>query len=243
MATFRIMTYNVRSCRGNDGRVDPGRVIDVISDGAPDIVALQEIDSSADSGHLRLLAGRLGMRAYADPAWPENAFLSYYPISGLRAHDLGGGRCLRGDVDLGGKRLHLFNLRLSSAPELRRQQITRLLGPELLASNSLGCPCMVLGDFGDFWWGAGNFDLNMMLRQVRRPLWRATYPARLPLAGRDRAYLMGAVRVLEATVQCHPPARFASSHLPLVLTVQIVDPRHYLRLEKLKPGRMETAPG
>jgi len=243
MATFRIMTYNVRLCRGNDGRVDPSRVIDVISDGAPDIIALQEIDLSADSAQLNHLASRLGMRPYVDPTRPENAFLSYYPISGLRAYDLGGGRCLRGDVDLGGKRLHLFNLRLSSAPQLRRQQITCLLGPELLASSSLGCPCLVLGDFGDFWWGAGNFDLNLMLRQVRRPLWRATYPARLPLAGRDRAYLMGAVRVLEATVQRTPSARLASQHLPLVLTVQIVDPRHYLRVEKLKPGRMETAPG
>jgi hypothetical protein len=38
-------------------------------------------------------------------------------------------------------------------------------------------------------------------------------------------------------------ARQASSHLPLVLTVQICDPRTYLKLEKLSHGRMEIAPG
>lgn len=243
MATFRIMTYNVGRCRGRDGRVDPERIQDVIADGAPDVVALQDLDPATDGGQLDQLARGLGMRAFADPAWTGSAFLSYFPISGLRAYDLGGNRCLRGDADLGGKRLHLFNLRLSSDPPQRRRQITRLLGPELLASNSLGCPCLVLGDFGDFLWGAGNFDLVMMLRKVRRPFWRGTYPARLPLAGRDRAYLLGAVRVLEATILRSPEARVASSHLPLILTVQIVDPRHYLRVEKLKPGRMEIAPG
>ena len=243
MTTFRIMTYNVGRCRGRDGRVDPERILDVIADGAPDIVALQDFDPAPEAGQLDHLARRLGMRACADPAWPGSGFLSYFPITGLRAYDLGGSRCLRGDADLGGKRLHLFNLRLSSDPPQRRRQITRLLGPELLASSSLGCPCLVLGDFGDFWWGAGNFDLAMMLRKVRRPLWRGTYPARLPLAGRDRAYLLGAVRVLEATILHSPEARVASSHLPLILTVQIVDPRHYLRVEQLKPGRMEIAPG
>lgn len=243
MGTFRIMTYNVRRCRGADGRVDPERIFDVIADGAPDIVALQDLDPAEDSGQLGLLARRLGMRVAADPNWPGLAFLSYYPTSGLHSYDIGGSRCLRADADIGGKRLHLFNLHLSSTPALRRQQITRLLGPELLASSSLGCPCLILGDFGDFWWGTGNFDLAMMLRKVRRPLWRGTYPARLPLAGRDRAYLLGAVRVLEATILHTPQARQASSHLPLVLTVQIIDPRRYLRVENLKPGRMEIATG
>ena len=243
MATFRIMTYNVHGCRGADGRVDPERIVDVIADGAPDIVALQDLDPSGDGQQLELLANRLGMRACGDSNEPGKAFLSYYPISGLRSYDLGGGQCLRGDADIGHKRLHLFNLHLATAHLQRRQQITRLLGPDLLASNSLGCPCLVLGDFGDFWWGSGNFDLAMLLRKVRRPLWAGTYPARLPLAARDRAYLLGAVRVLEATVLHTPQARLASSHLPLVLTIQIVDPRRFLRVESLKPGRMEIAPG
>ncbi len=243
MVTFRIMTYNVHRCRGGDGRIDPERIVDVIADGAPDIVALQDLDPARDGGQLELLASRLGMRASADLNRPGKGFLSYFPISGLRSYDLGASHCLRADADIGGKRLHLFNLQLSGAPAQRRQQITRLLGPELLASSSLGCPCLVLGDFGDFWWGTGNFDLAMMLRKVRRPLWRGTYPARLPLAARDRAYLLGAVRVLEGTVLRSPLARQASSHLPLILTVQLIDPRRYLRVENLKTGRMEIAPG
>jgi hypothetical protein len=38
-------------------------------------------------------------------------------------------------------------------------------------------------------------------------------------------------------------SRQASSHLPLVLTVQVIDPRTYLRVEKLSRSRMEIAPG
>ncbi len=40
----RILTYNVHRCLGMDGRLDVGRVAEVIARQAPDIVALQEVD-------------------------------------------------------------------------------------------------------------------------------------------------------------------------------------------------------
>lgn len=243
MTAIRIMTYNVRGCRSSDGRLDVDPVVTVIGDGAPDIVALQDLDPESRPDQLQVLAERLGMHPFSNPGSARCAFLSYYPLSGLQAIALDGGDCLRADADLGGKRLHLFNLRLSVDPQHRRRQITRLLGPDVLASNRLPCPALILGDFGDFWWGAGNIDLALMLRKVRRPLWSGTYPARFPVAGRDRAYLLGDLRVLEATILRSSAARTASSHLPLILTVKTSDPRNYLRLEKLKPGRMEIAPG
>src|SRR6185369_10366729 len=42
--TLRIMTYNVHSCLGMDGRVSPARIGRVIARHQPDIVALQELD-------------------------------------------------------------------------------------------------------------------------------------------------------------------------------------------------------
>ena len=243
MTAIRIMTYNIRRCRGGDGRRDRERIATVISDGAPDIVALQELDPDDRPEQLGFLAATLGMRAYRNPACAESAFLSCYPLSGLMAYDLRGARCLRADAEIGGKRLHLFNLHLSSDPQLRQNQITRLLGPELLASNALACPALILGDFGDFWWGRGNIDLALTLRKVRRPLWNGTYPAQVPLAGRDRAYLLGNLTVLEASILRTALARAASSHLPLILTVKITDARNPLRAKNLKPGRMEIAPG
>ena len=43
--TIRIMSYNIRNCRGMDNTVDYQRVADVITNTRPDVIALQEIDS------------------------------------------------------------------------------------------------------------------------------------------------------------------------------------------------------
>jgi endonuclease/exonuclease/phosphatase family metal-dependent hydrolase len=41
---FSVMTYNVQSCIGRDGKALPSRVSDVIAHASPDIIALQELD-------------------------------------------------------------------------------------------------------------------------------------------------------------------------------------------------------
>ena len=64
--TLRVMTYNIRNGRGV-GRVDLGRIADVIASYEPDIVTLQEVDAhrprsgTVDQAHE--LANRLGMTA------------------------------------------------------------------------------------------------------------------------------------------------------------------------------------
>src|ERR1700742_4797708 len=68
----RIMTYNVHSCRGVDGRLDVGRVAAVIAQSRPDIVALQELDlhrprtNRVDQAHA--IAERLGMAFHFNAA-------------------------------------------------------------------------------------------------------------------------------------------------------------------------------
>jgi len=240
MTTIRIMTYNIHGCLGADGRTDAERVLRVIGEAAPDIVALQEIDAPSGSEHLAYLAKHLGMRPY-EHAGCGNAFLSYYHLRGIRTFDLRGGCCLRADLDVGGKRLHLINLRFD--PASRHGQMARLLDLEILGSRSLACPTLVLGDFADWGGGPASTYLSGRLRRARGPLWSATFPARFPLVGRDRAYLCGDLRVVDSRIPRGVIARHASSHLPLILTVQICDPRSYLRLGKVGRGRMEIAPG
>jgi len=43
--TIRVMSYNIRNCRGMDNVVDYDRVAEIIFRTAPDVVALQELDS------------------------------------------------------------------------------------------------------------------------------------------------------------------------------------------------------
>lgn len=244
MTTARIMTYNIQHCRGSDGRVNPDRILNVIADTAPDIVALQEFGAVHHVDILPYLAERLGLDVFRDASGGPLAYLSFFPLKAVQKFDLGyGGQCLRADVELGGKRLHLLNVCLDSFPRFRSHQVANLLGPELLGNPSLICPALIIGDFADYFWGAGNLELASILRRTHRPLWRGTYPARCPIFGRDRAYLRGAVRVLEASINRSFLARQASCHLPLTMTVQVTDTRRSVRLRPLAGGRMETAPG
>lgn len=240
MTTTRVMTYNVRRCRGHNGEVDPDRTLNVISAGAPDIVALQDIDED----QLAYLARRLGMKNCGSPRQGGNAFLSYHALKGIREYDLGdGGCCLQADLELSGKRLHLFNVHLTFAPGRRHNQIAGLLGPDLLGNPKFVCPTLMLGDFADLLGWMANVSLSLSLHRAPRLLWNATYPARFPLLGRDRAYLRGDLRVVDSRILHSSLSRQASSHLPLILTVQVVDPRTYLRVEKMGRNRMEIAPG
>lgn len=243
MTTIRVMTYNVQRCCGADGRTDPDRILKVIAEGAPDIVALQEV--AGEEEHLRHLAERLGMERFGAVRPGGNVYLSYYPLRAVQEYGLGGGGvCLRADADVHGKRMHLFNLRLDSSLSLRRRQIAALLGPELLGNPSLACPCLVLGDFGDIFWRPGNMSLTLVLRKAGRSFPFFTYPARFPVTGRDRAYIRGEIRIVDSSVVRSHLARQASSHLPLVMTVQVRDPRTYLRVEQqVRRGNMEIAPG
>lgn len=238
------MSYSIQGCRGGDGQVNPDRILNVIADSAPDIVVLQELGAVHNADILPYLSERLGLEAFRDLSGGNLAYLSFFPLKAVQSFELGyGGQCLRADVELGGKRLHLLNVALDSFPRFRSHQVTQLLGPELLGNPSLVCPALILGDFADYLWGAGNLELASILRRTRRPVWRGTYPSRCPLFGRDRAYLRGGVRILDASINRSYLARQASNHLPLTLTVQITDTRRSVRLRQLTGGRMEAAPG
>lgn len=242
MISVRIMTYNVTDCTGFDGRCKPERVAGVIGQSAPDIVALQEVN--VQTGDLDRLADSLGMHAYGPDEKNANALLSFHTLNSVHNHDLGdGGRCQTADLDHQGQRLHLFNVRLTTDQDQRKGQIDTLLGPDLLGSGRLTCPTLVIGDFADYWLGFGNLDLNLGLQRVRRPFYRATFPAKLPVFGRDRAYIGRDLKVLDADVIYS--AREASRHLPLILTLQATDTLIYLRKKnKIRnPGNMEIVHG
>ena len=173
--------------------------------------------------------------------------LSYYPLTGVREFDLGnGGLCQKADLEKDGRKIHIFNVRLTKGASSRRQQIKKLLGPDLLSSREISCPALILGDFADSWFGPGNMTLRFMLQGARRPvLWGGTYPAKFPVFNRDRAYLQGELRILDSQVIRSKRCRYAALHLPLILTIQMIDPRIYLRSkEPLKArGRMEIVHG
>jgi len=241
---IRIMTYHVHRCRGGDGRTDPERIAEVIRQVAPDLVALQDVNSPEDRSQLAYLANQLGMQNFGQDCAGGNALLSLVPLKGVQEYRLArGGFCQRADVDIFGQRLYLYNLRLDSGFFHYRQQVRALFDPELLGRHSAQCPQLVIGDFADPVAATLFFNLSRVMRRTPTPFWSATYPARIPLFNRDRGYLRGGLRILDCSVLHSSLAREASTHLPVCFTVQMADPRQYLRFTQLKSRRMEIAPG
>ena len=85
---IRMMTYNIHSAYGTNGRQDVEAIAQVIEQSGADVVALQEVSRgwmlNGSTDLLTLLSRKLNMPytvmgATADPIW-GNAILSHYPI-------------------------------------------------------------------------------------------------------------------------------------------------------------------
>lgn len=243
MTSLRAMTYNVDGFRGYDGRIDADRVAAVIAEATPAFVALQQAGS--DERTQVRMAERLGMALHGRGG--SSLLLSDHPLRAVVTFDLGdGGSCQRADLDVAGRRIHVFNIALTGSWLSRRRQTRVLLGPELLGRPDLPCPVLLLGDFASSCWRLQCLGLPLDLRGVSRSWHSATYPAQRPGCGRDRAYIRGALRVEDSGVHDTPLARAAASHLPFCFTLQLEDTRNFLRLDERKGfrrGQMETAPG
>lgn len=242
MSALRVMSYHVNCCTGrrDEPRVD--LCAQVIASQSPDLVFLQQVGSRSDPSQLYQLANQLNMKPFVLGQEGACCYLSRYPLRGLQDYSLGSdGSCLRADLDHAGQRLHLFNVSLSLNPLLRKQQVNTLLGEELLGNPALPCAALIAGDFTLPIWGAGQVRLTSYLKRSPQPLWRANFPAGFPLWGRDRFYFRGAIRALAGTVVATPDARHASSHLPLVLTIEQVENRKFLHLKNVHQRGMKPA--
>ncbi len=137
-----IATYNIHKSRGLDRRINPDRVMTVLSELNADIIALQEVicaaeDNTPERDQARFFATALsynycvsetrhwGRRIYA------NVLLSRMPLHASYNYDISWRRyprrsCLRADIELpSGSFLHVFNAHLGLAFAERRYQARR----------------------------------------------------------------------------------------------------------------------
>jgi endonuclease/exonuclease/phosphatase family metal-dependent hydrolase len=101
---LRLVTYNIHHAEGTDGRIDPGRIADVLAETQADIIGLNEVHHPAvvkpgDPPLLAEIAAQLEMRylfgtalpARADWRFPApygNALLSRYPLADAATYRL-----------------------------------------------------------------------------------------------------------------------------------------------------------
>lgn len=243
---LRLVTYNVRHCRGTDGRVAPERVAQVIAALEPDIVALQEVDvGRARTGGLdqaEEIARLVGMFAHFHPALHieeeryGDALLTHLPSRLKRADALPGllqrpGLEPRGalwvEVTAGDVALQVLTTHFGLLGAERIAQAEALLGPDWLGDPACRAPTVLLGDFNATGWSRAYRRLSRRLTDARRLTgerrWRggASFPSRFPLLRIDHVFVSERVAVERIAVVDNALARQASDHLPVLAEIRI----------------------
>ncbi|MEJ2313178.1 MAG: endonuclease/exonuclease/phosphatase family protein [Nitrospirota bacterium] len=236
------MTYNVHSCTGTDGRTDPHRIARVIESQAPDIIALQELDSGLARTGLAdqalVLAEWLKMDYHFHPSIHMeagqygNAVLSPHPIRVVRAGELPtlprrGVKEKRGAIwikmDFGGREVQVLDTHLGLNRHERLAQATALAGPDWLGNPECGCPVVFCGDINVTGWSEVYRMFGRSLLDTHGRWGRATWPSRFPVLRLDYIFASHDVSVRDAFVPRERSVRRASDHLPVVSVLEIPD--------------------
>jgi endonuclease/exonuclease/phosphatase family metal-dependent hydrolase len=244
---LRLVTYNVRHCRGTDGRVAPERIARVIADLEPDIVALQEVDvgrARTDGlDQAEEIARLVGMFSHFHPALHieeeryGDALLTHLPSRLRRADALPGllqrpGLEPRGalwvEMTAGDVALQVLTTHFGLLGAERIAQAEALLGPDWLGDPACRAPTVLLGDFNATGWSRAYRRLGRRLTDARRLTgerrWRrggASFPSRFPLLRIDHVFVSERVAVERVAVVDTPLARQASDHLPVLAEIRI----------------------
>ena len=246
----RIMTYNVHSCRGTDGKLDVGRIAEVIAQSRPDIVALQELDcrrhrtGGVDQAHA--IAEKLGMGFHFNAALHVaeesygDAILTSLPMTLVKTGPLPNlrdvkvrGRTLklepRGavwvEIEIEGRKVQVINTHLGLVPPEQRLQAAHLLGPEWLGHPKASAPLILLGDFNATPRYAAYQMIGKRLKDARRLSGMRhkalTFPSRMPLIRIDHVFVSDKVAVGAMHAPDSELAKIASDHRPLVADIRV----------------------
>ena len=226
---MRIMTYNIRSGRGMDGRLNLDRIAQVIAAESPDVVALQEVDSQrkrttyADQAHV--LAEKLGFHCAFGHArrWTRgeygNAILSRYPLLDFQRLALPKparlpveARCvLQCRLAHPDGEVLIWNTHLGLLAAERRAQVALVI-QEYLRNQEL--PLVLCGDFNA---RPRSKEISGLSLHLQRVASQRTFPGFLPVVHLDHVFHTKHLRLDGTFVPKTLLARRASDHLPLVV--------------------------
>ncbi|MBF0532924.1 MAG: glycosyltransferase [Candidatus Omnitrophica bacterium] len=242
--TYRVMTYNVRSCVGLDGKIFPQRIARVIGRHEPDIVALQELDfhrqrtKGEDQTHI--IARQLEMIYHFHPVIQVaeerygDAVLSRYPLKLIRA-----GRfpkhinypraeprgAIWTAVNLDGIKINFFNTHLGLLPREGREQAKALLGQEWLCHPVCQGPIILCGDFNALPSSQLCRDIKGPLRDAQEELQNfspaPTWFGHYPFARIDHIFISPEIEVAGVDVSRTDLDKMASDHLPLIVDFKL----------------------
>lgn len=228
-----VASYNVHKCVGTDGRFDPERIIEVIREIGPDVIALQEADQRfgersglLDLPRLRLETGLMPVPVASKPkshGWRGNVLLfregivrdvHQIALPGLEPRG-----ALVAEIDLESREgLRVIAAHLGLLRWARRQQADMILD---IIGRREERPTLLMGDFNE--WRLGPGSALTRLESVFGPLPPPipSFPARMPVLSLDRIMANRSDLIAEMAVHDTPLARKASDHLPLIARVDL----------------------
>ncbi len=243
--TVRIMTYNIHSCIGMDGKISHKRIARVIAQYCPDIVALQELDvGRARTGRVDqadLIAQHLQMNYHFLPTTQVrkglygNAVLTHFPMQLIKADKLPG---LPGKTQLeprgglwiaikaGNKtEIQFINTHLGLKLKERQVQAEALLGSGWLSHPDCRKPIILCGDFNALPSSSICRRFRTLLLDAQKELAdhcpKKTLFGRFPLARIDHVFIDSGIEVIGVEVPNTELTRVASDHLPLIVEIRI----------------------
>ncbi len=236
---LRVMTYNIHSCVGLDGRIRPERIARVINSCDPDIVAVQEVDAHRprSGGHdqAKVIADHLRMDhafyAVFEEA-PEKyglAIFSRFPFTLVKTEHLtpahAGRREARGAMWVtftslpGVAKLHVINTHFGLGREERRQQVRRILAPDWLGGIPGEEPVILCGDLNSrersFVWRSLSTRLCDVQTTLSGHRARATFPTLRAFLRIDHLFVSRHLSVERVEVPRTATSIAASDHFPL----------------------------
>jgi endonuclease/exonuclease/phosphatase family metal-dependent hydrolase len=226
-----IASYNIHKCVGTDGKRDPGRIVDVIGEINPDVIALQEVDTRFGERkgllHLERLEREHGLvpvplsKPSAAHGWHGNIVLYR---KGLVSHvheinlpGLEPRGALVTEIDFEeekGVRIiaaHFGLLRRS------REQQARAIVDHLKRNRDRAT--LVLGDLNEWRIGAKSALHGFSPAFGALPPSAPSFPSRLPFLALDRIISNKPGLISEVVAHDTPLSRIASDHLPVMTTL------------------------
>jgi endonuclease/exonuclease/phosphatase family metal-dependent hydrolase len=228
----RVVTYNIHTCVGVDGRYDPGRIVEVLREIDADIACLQEVDARrgierhsdqwaflGEATGCRIILGA-GVRARRGRF--GNAILTRFPVLCARSIDLTvAGYEPRGAIDadllVGDRVLRVIATHFGLRAGERRLQANRLmsaLGEPPKDGRREADAVLLMGDLNE--WRGRSGAIRAFDRRLGPSAAERTFPSWMPMLALDRIYADGPAVLSDVSVYRTPLARLASDHLPLV---------------------------
>jgi len=237
---LRIMTYNVHSCVGMDGKLSPDRIARVIARHDLDVVALQELDvgrnRSGGIDQAEIIARKLKMNFHFHPSFTlkdgkyGNAILSRFPMRMVRADSLPRLKAQRVfeprgalwvELDMNGTKINLVTSHLSLWPAERLLQTEALLGSNWIGGESCNGPVILCGDFNAQPQSMVCQRIGCKLRDAQMIL-KAHQPHNTWFSRRiDHVFVSPEIEVMNIDVSRTELDKISSDHLPLIVELKI----------------------